>query len=125
MNRNLFNEEHEIFRDSVRSFMQKEIAPNLDKWAKQGIVDREAFLKAGENGLLVKKRAEQARGWLWREVSESLLSELKAEARTAGLIAPLEAEVAAGRITPSGAARRLLQAFHAPEPAESYTKGHL
>ena len=80
---------------------------------------------AGESGVLAKKRAEQARGWLWREVSESLLSELKAEARTAGLIAPLEAEVAAGRITPSGAARRLLQAFHAPESAESYTKGHL
>jgi len=69
---------------------------------------------AGENGALAKKRAEQARGWLWREVSESLLGELKAEAHTAGLIAPLEAEVVAGRITPSGAARRLLQAFRAP-----------
>jgi alkylation response protein AidB-like acyl-CoA dehydrogenase len=53
MERKIFDDEHEMFRDSVRSFMQKEIAPNLDKWAKQGIVDREAFLKAGENGLLL------------------------------------------------------------------------
>ena len=53
MSRKLFNEEHEMFRDSVRSFMQKEIQPNCDKWHEQGIVDREAFLKAGEQGLLL------------------------------------------------------------------------
>ena len=53
MERKIFDEEHEMFRDSVRSFMQKEIGPNSDKWAAQGIVDREAFLKAGENGLLL------------------------------------------------------------------------
>ncbi len=53
MSRKLFDEEHEMFRDSVRSFMQKEIQPNRDKWHEQGIVDREAFLKAGEQGLLL------------------------------------------------------------------------
>lgn len=53
MKRTVFEEEHEIFRDSVRSFMQKEIGPNSDKWHEQGIVDREAFRKAGEMGLLL------------------------------------------------------------------------
>ena len=52
MDRNIFEEEHEMFRDSVRSFMQKEIGPNAERWNEQGIVDREAFLKAGEMGLL-------------------------------------------------------------------------
>jgi acyl-CoA dehydrogenase len=42
-----------MFRDSVRNFMQKEIAPHSDRWQEQGIVDREAFLKAGEMGLLL------------------------------------------------------------------------
>jgi len=42
-----------MFRDSVRSFMRKEIGPNSDRWNAQGIVDREAFLKAGEMGLLL------------------------------------------------------------------------
>jgi acyl-CoA dehydrogenase len=42
-----------MFRDSVRSFMQKEIQPHRDRWHEQGIVDREAFLKAGEQGLLL------------------------------------------------------------------------
>jgi acyl-CoA dehydrogenase len=53
MKRRLFDEEHEMFRDSVRSFMKKEIQPHSDKWQEQGIVDREAFLKAGEQGLLL------------------------------------------------------------------------
>lgn len=33
--------------------MRKEIGPNSDKWHEQGIVDREAYLKAGEQGLLL------------------------------------------------------------------------
>lgn len=53
MKRNIFDDEHEMFRDSVRGFMQKEIQPHSDKWHEQGIVDREAFLKAGEQGLLL------------------------------------------------------------------------
>lgn len=53
MDRNCFDEEHEMFRDSVRSFMTKEVRPYSEKWHEQGIVDREAFLKAGEQGLLL------------------------------------------------------------------------
>jgi acyl-CoA dehydrogenase len=53
MARVLFEEEHEMFRDSVRSFMINEIKPYCDRWNDQGIVDREAFLKAGEQGLLL------------------------------------------------------------------------
>ena len=53
MDRNILEEEHEMFRDSVRSFMKNEIGAHSDKWHEQGIVDREAFLKAGEMGLLL------------------------------------------------------------------------
>lgn len=53
MDRNCFDEEHEMFRDSVRSFMTKEVRPYSEKWHEQGIVDREAFLKAGQQGLLL------------------------------------------------------------------------
>jgi len=53
MKRTVFEEEHEMFRDSVRSFMKNEIGPHSDKWHDKGIVDREAFLKAGEMGLLL------------------------------------------------------------------------
>jgi len=53
MERLIFEEEHEMFRDSVRSFMQNEIGPHSDRWHEQGIVDRDAFLAAGEMGLLL------------------------------------------------------------------------
>lgn len=50
--RNLFREEHEIFRESVRKFVEKEIVPYHDEWEKEGVVPRELWLKAGEQGLL-------------------------------------------------------------------------
>ena len=53
MQRDVFNEEQDMFRDAVRNFMINEIQPHEDRWREQGIVDREAYLKAGEQGLLL------------------------------------------------------------------------
>lgn len=50
--RNLFREEHHIFRESVRKFVEKEIVPYHAQWEKDGIVPRELWLKAGAQGLL-------------------------------------------------------------------------
>lgn len=47
-----FDAEHDMFRDSVRRFFQREIAPYSEAWRAQGQVDRTAFRKAGEQGLL-------------------------------------------------------------------------
>ncbi len=52
MKRLIFNEEHEMFRDSVRRFMQSEVEPNVEQWREDGICDPAAFRKAGEQGLL-------------------------------------------------------------------------
>jgi len=62
MKRRIFDDEHEMFRDSVRSFLQNEIQPHRDKWHEQGIVDRDAYLKAGEQGLLLMWADEQYGG---------------------------------------------------------------
>lgn len=50
--RELFSEEHEMFRDTVRKFIDREIAPYHSKWEHEGIVPRELWLKAGAAGLL-------------------------------------------------------------------------
>ncbi len=50
--RNLFSTEHEIFRDSVRRFVEKEITPYHAQWESDGRVPREVWRKAGEAGLL-------------------------------------------------------------------------
>ena len=50
--RSLFSEEHEIFRESVRRFIAREIVPFHAEWEHAGIVPRELWLKAGAEGLL-------------------------------------------------------------------------
>jgi acyl-CoA dehydrogenase len=62
MKRLIFNEEQELFRDSVRRFMQAEFEPQVERWREQGICDKEAFLKAGEQGLLCMWVDEQYGG---------------------------------------------------------------
>ena len=52
MQRLIFDEDHEMFRDSVRRFMQTEIEPHVEQWREDGICDPDAFLKAGAQGLL-------------------------------------------------------------------------
>lgn len=48
----MLEEEHVMFRDAVRAFMQKEIEPHYEAWEKAGQVPREVWKKAGELGLL-------------------------------------------------------------------------
>ena len=62
MKRLIFDEDHEMFRDSVRKFMQAEISPQVERWREQGICDKDAFLKAGEQGLLCMWADEQYGG---------------------------------------------------------------
>jgi len=50
--RTIFNEEHGLFRDSVKRFIEKEIAPDHAQWEKDGQVSREVWLAAGERGFL-------------------------------------------------------------------------
>jgi len=47
-----FNEDHELFRQSVRSFVDKEIKPYADQWEKEEKVDRALFKKLGDHGFL-------------------------------------------------------------------------
>ena len=46
------DEELHIMRDAVAKFLEKEFVPCMEKWEKQGFLDRDAWLKAGEAGLL-------------------------------------------------------------------------
>jgi LAO/AO transport system kinase len=62
-------------------------------------------------GELPARRADQARDWMWSEVTDALLDDLRGDARVAGLARSLEADVAAGVTTPTAAAQRLLAEF--------------
>ena len=47
-----YNEDHEAFRQTVRSFLQKEGVPNVNEWEKNRLVPKEFWRKAGEIGML-------------------------------------------------------------------------
>ncbi|MER7578966.1 acyl-CoA dehydrogenase family protein [Kitasatospora sp. NPDC097691] len=52
MQREIFTEQHDDFRATVKAFLAKEVLPHYDRWEKAGIVDRSAWLAAGRQGLL-------------------------------------------------------------------------
>jgi LAO/AO transport system kinase len=60
---------------------------------------------------LAERRAEQARSWLWRELGDGLIDALRGHPAVAKALPALEAEVAAGCLLPTAAARRLLERF--------------
>ncbi len=60
--RALFSSDHEIYRDSVRRFVTDNILPFHDQWEKDGQISREAWLSAGEHGLLCPTVAEEYGG---------------------------------------------------------------
>lgn len=51
--RAIFEAEHDQFRDSVTRFVQREIAPHVERWRQAGRVDRSVFETAGAQGLLL------------------------------------------------------------------------
>ncbi len=52
LHRSLFQEEHALFRQSVRDFIAREIIPFNAEWEIQKQVSRESWMKLGENGFL-------------------------------------------------------------------------
>jgi len=52
MQRMLYDDTHEAFRDSFRTFLEREAVPNRERWDEAGVVDRRLFTAAGANGFL-------------------------------------------------------------------------
>lgn len=50
--RTIYQQEHEMFRDSVRKFLEDEAVPYHEQWEEDGQVDRSIWLKAGELGMI-------------------------------------------------------------------------
>lgn len=61
-NRTAYDESHELFRDQVRKFFDKELHPNLDRWEQEEIVDRDFWSACGEAGLLCPTMPEEYSG---------------------------------------------------------------
>jgi alkylation response protein AidB-like acyl-CoA dehydrogenase len=52
MKRLVFEAEHEQLRETTREYIERELVPNAEKWERERIVDRGAFVAAGKYGLI-------------------------------------------------------------------------
>ncbi len=56
------NDELRILQDAVRQFYAAEYAPHYERWCEQGVIDRDAWIKAGEMGILLSSVPEEYGG---------------------------------------------------------------
>lgn len=89
-----YTEEHRIFRESFRKFLEKEIIPHVDQWEEDGIVPRWAWKKLGDNGFLCTSVPEEYGGQAADFLYSAILIEEMAKANFYGLSARLHGDVA-------------------------------
>jgi len=93
--RELFREEHELYRQTARRFLEQEVAPHHDQWEEQGYVDRAVWLKAGELGLLCPTMPEAYGGSGVDRLYSVVLMEEIARVNATGLGFGLHSEIVA------------------------------
>lgn len=52
MHRNLFEADHEAYRDTVREFLAREVELHYERWETERLIDRSAWLAAGKSGIV-------------------------------------------------------------------------
>jgi alkylation response protein AidB-like acyl-CoA dehydrogenase len=62
MRRSRYDTEHEAFRDSVRTFLQRQVVPHHADWEQAGQVDRAVWIEAGKQGFLGFEAPEEFGG---------------------------------------------------------------
>lgn len=80
-----FTEEHEMFRKTVRGFVEKEIAPNAEEWEAKQDFPNEIFRKMGDLGILGIRFPEEYGGSELDFFYTAVLCEELARGRTAGV----------------------------------------
>jgi acyl-CoA dehydrogenase len=62
LRREIFDDVHDAFRESVHGFLMKEAVPNTERWQEQGLIDREFWLKAAAQGYVAFEAPEELGG---------------------------------------------------------------
>ena len=93
--RTLFGEDHAIFRESFRRFVENEIVPFHAQWEDQGYVDREVWTKAGANGFLCTSMPEEFGGAAADKLYSMIMMEEVARVNATGVGFGLHSEIVA------------------------------
>jgi acyl-CoA dehydrogenase len=88
-----YSEEHNIFRQSLRKFLEKEVTPFVDDWEEAGIVPRSAWKKMGDQGFLCMGVPEEYGGLGADFLYSVIVGEELVRTKHAGLAATLHSDV--------------------------------
>ena len=80
-----FTDEHEMLRRTVRAFVEKEVAPQVDAWEAAGRIPREFWRRLGELGLLGLEFPAEYGGAGGDFLSSVVLGEEMARCRSGGV----------------------------------------
>jgi alkylation response protein AidB-like acyl-CoA dehydrogenase len=119
MQRDIFEAEHDAFRDLARTFVAKEVTPFHDQWERDGQVSRDVWLAAGRAGLLGTDVPEEYGGGGVSDFRyNTVLTEELVTAGASGIGFPLQNDVVAPyllRLATDEQKRRWLPGFCAGE----------
>ncbi|MCC6648287.1 MAG: acyl-CoA dehydrogenase family protein [Polyangiaceae bacterium] len=93
MQRTLYGEEHRLFRDSLKKFIEREITPHQEAWRDAGVVDRSAWRAAGAAGFLCPWLGEEYGGAGGDFLHSAIVSEELARAYESGFAMPLHSDI--------------------------------
>ncbi|MDZ4165493.1 MAG: acyl-CoA dehydrogenase family protein [Smithellaceae bacterium] len=97
-----YSEEHRIFRESLRRFLEKEIIPHVEEWEEAGIVPRSAWKKMGDHGFLCLDVPEEYGGLGADFLYSVILTEEMTKTNCSGLAAALHSDIVVPYITAFG-----------------------
>ena len=93
MKRDLFSDEHELFRDQFRRFAEKEIEPKIAGWNARGMSDRETWKRCGEAGFLGANQPEEYGGSGGDFLYDAIIMEELARIRAHALMISLHSDI--------------------------------
>ena len=93
MRREIFDEEHEIFRAEFRRFAEAEIAPRVEGWNRAGQTDRETWRRLGSAGYLGANATEEFGGAGGDFLYDAIVMEELARIRAHGLMVSLHSDI--------------------------------
>jgi acyl-CoA dehydrogenase len=102
MERDIFSDEHDLFREQFRRFAEAELAPKVEKWNADGISDRESWRRMGEEGFLGASQPEEYGGAGADFLYDAIVMEELARIRAHGLMMSLHSDICLPYLTEFG-----------------------
>lgn len=97
-----YTEEHVMFRDTVRKYLEKEVVPHVEEWEKDGITPRSAWKKLGDQGFLCMDVPEEYGGLGADFLYSVIMTEEMSRTNHSGLCTALHSDVVVPYITAYG-----------------------